>query len=708
MLKALGLILCGAMLFGCGKKDESTVSILNYELKSGVFSSPLSFGEVGIGESKVLSVKLSNIGDETLVGPLVVDNNFSLIYQSSSCIELAPNQSCVFKIMFNAQGKIVGSSYSGNLNFDNASIALSASIAPEASVVNSSLVDFMTGPSVVSNLSLGSLSYKQTVIKSIRIKNKGSSPVLSNVSVSSFYLAYDNCSGKTILPNNSCEVKVGIKGSGLGGLISGSLNYAGESLPLSAQVVAIEGTTGEGVTTLTSDLIFLRNNNVVSSQISDNVLVSRVKQYVLYIKNIGDGKTAPVTASMSNSDFQIVFNQCVSIQLESGSHCQVRIIFDPRGKSEGSYSSILSIGTKSLNIQAQVVSSLANSSSVFWDNSVGYTNLADGGITTSATRGGNTYFIVGSSSSALMGDFELIFTYQGVPQHDSVMGVAFDALGTSNSSGHVGYGGGTSTNLHINGSAVGVFPWSTGNQVFKISRVGTSLYFYINQILIYTANNMAGTYYPIVSLKPGEVILSTQIIQPSFDTSGLKFSETLKSSSLSVGNGGQLLSGNGAPVISWGYLNTKLPTSGKYYIEYEVLYHQGSQMYIGGNFLNTNPSIFYNGGWPFASEGSFIYNRRDEMGVYVNYSLSYYTSLWGMGNKVGIAIDFDAKKYWVGVDGNFGSGQNPSSGLGGAGFSAISGYSHFYPAIGIQTGVVKIMQTPSYLPSGFNLAPANN
>lgn len=175
-----------------------------------------------------------------------------------------------------------------------------------------------------------------------------------------------------------------------------------------------------------------------------------------------------------------------------------------------------------------------------------------------------------------------------------------------------------------------------------------------------------------------------------------------------MGNGGQLLSGNGAPVISWGYLNSKIPTSGKYYIEYEVLYHQGQQMYIGGNFLNTTPSIYYNGGWPFASEGSFIYNRRDEMGVYVNYSLQYSTAMWGTGNKVGIAIDFDAKKYWVGVDGNFGSGQNPATGLGGASFSVISGFSHFYPAIGIQTGVVKILQTPSYLPSGFNLAPANN
>lgn len=184
------------------------------------------------------------------------------------------------------------------------------------------------------------------------------------------------------------------------------------------------------------------------------------------------------------------------------------------------------------------------------------------------------------------------------------------------------------------------------------------------------------------------------------------FSSSLKSPDLTLSVDKKTVSTSSAPVISWVYLDKYVSTSsGKYYIEIEsnLAYYS----YIGGNFLNSDPTVFYDAGWPFYLSGGYkgFYQHQSEGNLYENTGSHVVgTGLnWGGANRrIMVAIDFDLQRAWTGVNGVWGSG-NPATGTGGVSLTASQPYgSRFYFSIGLSGGSFTLIDSPLYKPVGFN------
>lgn len=84
---------------------------------------------------------------------------------------------------------------------------------------------------------------------------------------------------------------------------------------------------------------------------------------------------------------------------------------------------------------------------------------------------------------------------------------------------------------------------------------------------------------------------------PPANSQNFAFSPTLKDSTLSLSSSNSVMSSSGSPIISWGYINKYIDVTagGKYYVEFK--FSSPYYAYIGGNFLNSDPNQFYNGGY---------------------------------------------------------------------------------------------------------------
>lgn len=108
-LSLIGLLL---MTISCSQ-DKQIIktepdSVLEYLAGVGIFTGTGNFGELKKVDSKILTLKINNNGDESLVGPPSIDNsNFSIIYQSG-CSLISPKKTCTLKVLFDAKGKTRG------------------------------------------------------------------------------------------------------------------------------------------------------------------------------------------------------------------------------------------------------------------------------------------------------------------------------------------------------------------------------------------------------------------------------------------------------------------------------------------------------------------------------------------------------------------------------------------------------------------------
>lgn len=150
--------------------------------------------------------------------------------------------------------------------------------------------------------------------------------------------------------------------------------------------------------------------------------------------------------------------------------------------------------------------SVVSTSGLIWDSSIYYSNMANGGLSTTASRSG-TYAVISATASQTNGDFEYSFNYASNPQHDSVAGVFVNGQ----SYGFVGYGGGSTANLHVAGAGSYGFPAFLSGQpnVFAVKRIGTVLTMHINGVTVLTLPNVPGLAIPLVSLQPGETLASS-------------------------------------------------------------------------------------------------------------------------------------------------------------------------------------------------------
>jgi hypothetical protein len=186
-----------------------------------------------------------------------------------------------------------------------------------------------------------------------------------------------------------------------------------------------------------------------------------------------------------------------------------------------------------------------------------------------------------------------------------------------------------------------------------------------------------------------------------------RFSQSLKSSLMSVTNDDLTITHTTASgdFGNQGYLSNVL-SSGKKYIEYVVTASASSlgSVRFGAKVSNTQPSNFNAQTYPFgAADGfSFSFDGTVFIGFSGGASLPF-----SKGSVVMMAIDVDAKKVWLGVNGSWGVGNDPATGTGGNSFSSMSG-SNIYLGFSTNPGSnaqesATIRTSPSYLPSGFEV-----
>lgn len=203
--------------------------------------------------------------------------------------------------------------------------------------------------------------------------------------------------------------------------------------------------------------------------------------------------------------------------------------------------------------------------------------------------------------------------------------------------------------------------------------------------------------------------LNTTAYVPPANSQTFSFSPTLKDSTLSLSNSNSVMSSSGSPIISWGYTNKYIDVTanGKFYVEFKFI--NPYYAYAGGNFLNSDPAIFYNAGWPFALTAGYtgVYSHYQTPALYLNSSgTTIPAPTWGDQSVVMFALDLDNNKIWMGVNGVWGSG-NPATNTGGLDISGARGSkTRFYFAAALGSGSVQIPAILNYTaPSGFVVIP---
>jgi hypothetical protein len=325
---------------------DPTDQVVILEAKSGILSGTTDFGtyEEGATSTKLITFSLKNTGDEPLVGPAVIDDStqgFSVSY--SNCpASLAKTKSCTIKVVFNARNLSAGEK-AANLNFDSVYVNMTATI--NAPVLTPS-VDYLVSSAVVTSLDYGQLTTSQSVLKTITVKNTGPVAINETVTIpSDFTVTYNTCSGRSLAKGASCSLKINLSGAGKSGVISGDVVYAGKTLALTGEVLSPASF---------SNVVMMNGSTQITSYDFGSLSGTASKQLILTIKNIGTGAAAAASASLSNTDFSIVFNQCNNVSLAPNASCQVRVLFSASGKAANSYSGALNFGDKSLSLSAAV------------------------------------------------------------------------------------------------------------------------------------------------------------------------------------------------------------------------------------------------------------------------------------------------------------------------------------------------------------------
>jgi hypothetical protein len=316
-------------LSACSNQSEVVLDgeeVVTLELKSGIITGSTDFGTFEPTSSgKMITFQIKNSGTESLVGPGSLDNsNFSLIYQNCHAA-LGPKKSCTIKVNFDPKGK-TAQVYTANLNLDSVFSALSATVnAPPPELPNLQI----TSSGMINNsLDFGTLKDKQTVLKTLSVKNLGAM-VNSTVSVPPGYtISYDSCSGKNLNKNASCQIKVSLSAVGNSGLVTGDLAFAEHTVSLSGEVITV---ASGGNANYAPNLIF--QGTGVSSEpytYSYGALEKQSsKQLIVTIKNIGNLAAAVSSAVLASSEhFSIVYNQCQNKSLAINGSCQVRILLN--------------------------------------------------------------------------------------------------------------------------------------------------------------------------------------------------------------------------------------------------------------------------------------------------------------------------------------------------------------------------------------------
>lgn len=298
---------------------------------------------------------------------IVSGDGFSLAY--SNCSSLEPNQSCLLKILFNSTNKNNGV-YSGKVIFETSEADLSAALNIPESVEDLKLS--AAGIPVDSELDFGVIKYNQSVIKTLKVENNSSDTFQSlPITLSTFVLAYDSCSGTVVKPKGSCQLKVVLNGAGKQGLITESLSIGQKTLILKANVKNFEMVDQEE-----SNIKLMVNNEVIEPGFGDLGTWNLTNQKLinLYFKNMGSAAGKFSTTNII-SGATPVYSSCVdNYVLNPGSSCIVKMSTPVDNK--GTFNIELLANNQNYNLQyiarspgdkIQCEIDNSQSSSITWD-----------------------------------------------------------------------------------------------------------------------------------------------------------------------------------------------------------------------------------------------------------------------------------------------------------------------------------------------------
>lgn len=328
-------ILLSCFLFSCTNKDNSSHSkdtnspTQNTGEKTWIFgegqvNGNLDLGEVDYGSSKLITLIIKNDSSNSIASSPTVSGDFELVYQRG-CENLAPNQSCLVKIFFSSLNKSSGQ-HTGELIFGNYSGTLSAVVG----AINSSPLSVrVNSVELTDTLDFGALNYRESVIKTLVIKNNNSQASLVDLSLPSsmFTSVFNSCNGRPLAPKTSCFIKMFFSGQGKEGIINEPLIIDGREISVMVEVES----RSESIQNNSNLVLLVDDDSLDFSSTADLGTLntnSRVNKNI-FLKNNGDDDTPLLNVSIS--DASVVINQC-NVVLRPTQSCRIQISLPTQSK----------------------------------------------------------------------------------------------------------------------------------------------------------------------------------------------------------------------------------------------------------------------------------------------------------------------------------------------------------------------------------------
>jgi hypothetical protein len=323
------IIISSLTLFSCTNKENSNnpqspnsgVELSGdkvWRFGEGQVNGNLDFGTVDYGKNKLVTLVIKNDGVSTIVSPPTVSGDFQIVYQNN-CVNLIPGNSCLVKILFSGGNKSPGV-YTGELTFENYSGLLSAVIG---SFDNSNALSLrVNSAEVTDTLDFGALNYRESIIKTLVVKNNGSynSEVDLSLPSNNFTSVFNSCEGRNLAPKTSCLIKMFLSGQGKEGSLNEQLIFDGREISVVAEVES----RNDSVENNSNIVLLVDNNSLEFSSTADLGTLNLNSKITknLFLKNNGNEDSPLLNVFIS--DAQILINQCNTV-LRPTQSCRIMI-----------------------------------------------------------------------------------------------------------------------------------------------------------------------------------------------------------------------------------------------------------------------------------------------------------------------------------------------------------------------------------------------
>lgn len=326
-----------------GSNSKTPTEIINtpndqvWVVGEGQVNGDVNFGELEVGEVKLLSLMIKNNGASSVTSPLQISGDFTIAYQSG-CSNLPVNKTCLVKLSFSSKNKTSGP-YSGQIQLGEYVGSLSAVVLPQSVVNNLSIK--VNSLEVEDSIDFGTLNYKQSIIKTLLLRNNNSEAIqlTSNISGTDFSKVFDNCTGKNLRPQNGCSIKILVSGQGKNGVLESDLTIADKLITLSATVVGrVESVENNSqIVSIVDNKTAVNNETIDLGTINTDSQVSKT----FYLKNSGS-EQSPLISTSLNGPVSVAVNQCDNIVLNPNQSCRLQALLPTTDKGVKQLSLILS------------------------------------------------------------------------------------------------------------------------------------------------------------------------------------------------------------------------------------------------------------------------------------------------------------------------------------------------------------------------------